>query len=309
MGLESNNERKTFINYAVWLGIGFLDYVNTSIIYLGRLTPALLEVFNRTLQYVFFPLYAINTAAYVVLAAINLKYDRSKKTGGIKKENVARLAVSILSMLLVGAAVIGSLAFSAAMGTAAMFLFGANLAITGVFNFAGAIYHFRKYFQKKRLLKNVSLSETERLELEENRDAHFTTAVSYVAVGGTIALIALAGALTMLGGFLPLASIGIVAGVIGAAFCIYALVKAIRQHRIEQAKEAELALEAEESLGTTAFLSRELGKQPGTILRHTDSEQDNAVNLYQQPSINEDYQPLLTNDALAVNSSESSPHL
>lgn len=235
------NKRNIFVSYMIWLGTGIFDYLNTSAIYIGYLTPVLTEIFKHTLSFVFFPIYAVNTIIYTGLSLSYVLYDREKKTNNIKKENVIRLAVSIASALIVTAGVIITLAFSATMGVFGTVLFAGNLAMNGIYNFCSGIYHLHEMHKLGKELQADNLSEKERHRITKKRDAQKASAISYFVVAGTLALIGLSGGLAVLGGFMPLAAIGITAGVIGAAFCVYGLIQAIREQKEKQQKDAQKA--------------------------------------------------------------------
>jgi len=238
---EAKNEKNVYVSYLIWLGTGIFDYLNTSAIYVGYLTPALSEIFKQTLAFVFFPIYAVNTLIYAALSLNYVLFDREKKTNNIKKENIIRLGVSIASALIVGVGVIGTLAFSATFGVFGTVLFAANLAMNGIFNFCSGIYHLHQMHKLGKELQANNLTDKQRNRINKKREAHKASAISYFIVAGTLALIGLSGGLAVLGGFMPLAAIGITAGVIGAAFCVYGLVKAIREHKQKLQKDAQKA--------------------------------------------------------------------
>lgn len=235
MSEGARNSRNSFINNVIWYVVGILDYLNTSAIYTGYVAPAMAQAFAQSLQFIFFPIYAINTAIYAILSVTNLLFDREQETNKLKKENIVRLIISMLSVAIVTTAVVGALAFSAVMGVASTFLFAANLAITGVYNFSAGFYHLYHFVVKGRQLKDPLLSAEDRERITDERKAHFGSMAGYFVVGATIAMVALAGALAVLGGFLPLAGIGIAAGVIGALFCAYALYRKVKETREKNA--------------------------------------------------------------------------
>lgn len=225
MAQENSNSKKTSINNLIWYAVGIFDYLNTTAIYISYLTPVMKEFLFRTLQYVFFPIYAANTIIYAVLGLTNLLFDRDRDSGKLKTENIIRLAVNTLSAVLVTTAVIGTLAFAGVMGVASTFLFAANIVVSATYNFSGAGYHYYQYFKKGRTLKNPDLSEEEREILTHERVRHSQKGMGYLVIGATIAIIALGGALAVLGGFLPLAGIGVAAALIGVGFCVYAIAR------------------------------------------------------------------------------------
>lgn len=244
MANNTLNADKIATNNNIWYGVAIFDYLNTSGIYVGYLTPFLLEIFKRVLQNIFFPLYAAATLVYLALGIRHLLLDRVPATGGFKKENIVRVAVNAFSALVVTAAVVTTLAFSAVVGVASTVLFAANLGVTGIYNFACAGYFLHRYIKKGQELQNPALSPEERTKLEEDRRIAGGKSIGYLVVGATIVMVGVAGALALLGGILPLAAIGVAAGVIGAAFCIYAIVKG-SQERKRKAAEAESSLTGE----------------------------------------------------------------
>lgn len=262
MADNTSNAAKIEINNNIWYGVGVFDYLNTSGIYAGYLTPFLLEVFKRVLQNIFFPLYAAATIVYMVLGIRHLLLDREPVTGNFKKENILRVAVNVLSAALVTAAVVTTLAFSAVVGVASTVLFAANLGITGIYNFACSAYFLHRYRQKGKELENPALTPEERTKLEEDRKIARGKAIGYLVVGATIVMVGVAGALALLGGILPLAALGVAAGLIGAGFCIYALVKASRE---KKQKELEASLDQHSNVArndSTSKLLQEFEKVP-----------------------------------------------
>jgi hypothetical protein len=256
-----------FINDTIWYGVSIVDSFNTSGIYSGYVTIALLNIFRETLQFIFFPIYAINALIYAVLSIPNLLLDRHEKTHQLKTEHIIRLAISLLSATIVGIAVIGSLFFAAAMGIATTFLFAANFALTGIYNFIGAGYHFAHFVMKGKLLKNPDLSQEDRERLVVERQKHFGSMIGYFVTGVTVAMCALAASLAILGGFLPLAGIGIAAGVLSAGFSIFALVKTIQRRKAALKEQAEEA-KSKKDLGEDNSLEvkEEVRQQPNSTL-------------------------------------------
>lgn len=251
--------RKFFIN-TTWATVGFFDYLNTGAIYTGYLTPALMQLYAQSLQFIFFPFYAMNAAIYAALALAYLLIDRDKKTNKIKKEHLIRFVVNTLSLCIVTAAVLGTLVFTAAMGIATTLLFAFNLTLTGFYNIFGAAYHFYQYSKKGRELAKFHEFDPVAGQLMKERAAHKISGINYLLVGATIILVALAGGLAVLGGFLPLASLGIVAGVIGAGFCAFGIYATIARE-MEKRKKYE-ALKKYDDVG---LVSGRKGSTPGIL--------------------------------------------
>lgn len=262
MAEDVSSKKKLFVSDTIWYVTGIADYINTCGIYTGYLTVALMEIFKSTLQYIFFPIYAVHSLIYTALAAVNMHLDRKKKTGNIKGENLIRLIINSVSSLLILAAVIGTCVSSAAIGIAGTALFALNLGITGVYNFVGGFYHLYKYVQHGRHLNDPTLTPADREHLQEKRKVHIGKMIGYFVVGITTAMIALAGALAILGGWLPLAAIGIAAGVIGMSFSAYAMYKHVQKGDSDKApagddKQADMddKKEAKDTLGIQRQLS------------------------------------------------------
>lgn len=282
MADNTNNAAKIDINNNIWYGVGVFDYLNTSGIYVGYLTPFLLEIFKRVLQNIFFPLYAAATIVYMVLGIRHMLLDRVPVTGKLKKENILRVAVNVFSALVVTAAVVTTLAFSAVVGVASTVLFAANLGVTGIYNFACSAYFLHRYRQKGKELENPALTPEERNKLEEDRKIARGKAIGYLVVGATIVMVGVAGALALLGGILPLAALGVAAGLIGAGFCIYALVKAAREKKQkEQEASSDQQLIAARSDSTSKLL-QEFEKEPA---KKNSEVEDKVKELDQKPAL------------------------
>lgn len=237
---KMDKEQNIYVSWMIWLVTGIVDYLNTSAIYIGYLTPALAEVLKQTLQFIFFPIYALNTAIYAALSINNVIVDRDPKTNKVKPENIVRMSVNLASVALVTTAVIGTLAFSSVMGVACTFLFAINVGMTAIFNIAGAGYHFYHMAKQNRELKAGNLSAEDQTRVTTERDAHRSSAISYTAVAATICMLGLAGVLAVLGGIMPLAAIGIAAGLFGTGFCIYGIVKTVRNRKQAQNEKVEV---------------------------------------------------------------------
>lgn len=260
MANKTDTEKNIYVSWLIWLFTGIVDYLNTSAIYIAYLTPALAEVFKQTLQYIFFPIYALNTAIYAALAINNVIVDRDPKTNKVKPENVVRLSVNLTSVAIVTTAVVGTLAFASVMGVACTFLFAINIGLTAIFNFSGAAYHFYHVVKQGRELKAGNLSTEDTTRITAERTAHRSSAISYTAVATTICLVGLAGALAVLGGMMPLAAIGIVAGLFGAGFCIYGIVKTVRNRKQAEKDKADAA--AHPASDSTHEVMRKLKSAP-----------------------------------------------
>lgn len=259
-------ERNIFVNDTIWYSVSMLDSANTSGIYSGYVTAALLQAFQQSLQFIFFPIYAINAFFYVILSLTNMLMDRHEKSNKLKKENVIRLVISGLSATLVAIAVIGSLLV---IGLATTLLFAANFALTGIYNFIGAGYHLYHYLKKGRRLTNDYLEQDERERLVKERQMHFGSMLGYFITGVTVAMCALAASLAILGGFLPLAGIGIAAGVLGFGFSAFALYKTIRRHIATNKQNAAYEAEKKDVAPNDTFPINVLHRQ--TERSHTNS--------------------------------------
>lgn len=305
MTKKMDKEKNIYVSWMIWLSTGVVDYLNTSAIYIGYLTPALAEVLKQTLQYVFFPIYALNTAIYAALAINNVIVDRDPKTNNVKKENVVRMSVNLTSVALVTTAVIGTLAFPAVMGVACTFLFAINIGMTAIFNFAGAAYHFYHVVKQGRELKAGNLSAEDTTRITAEKTAHRSSAISYTAVATTICLVGLAGVLAVLGGFLPLAAIGVAAGLFGTAFCIYGIVKTVRNNKKAHQATAEQNADQPDS---THKVMRKLNSAPALSQRQKEinlisGTVDAIENIFHRHKIEgkqEETQPLLAKDTLRL---------
>ena len=292
MAQENSNSKKTSLNNLIWYSVGIFDYLNTTAIYISYLTPVMKEVLFRTLQYIFFPIYAANTIIYAVLGLTNLLFDRDRDNGKLKTENIIRLVVNTLSAVLVTTAVIGTLAFAGVMGVASTFLFAANIVVSTTYNFSGAGYHFYQYFKKGRMLKNPELSEQEREILTHERTMHSQKGMGYLVIGATIAIIALGGALAVLGGFLPLAGIGVAAALIGVGFCIYAIARKFHDDKQKkQLVQVDDEPQSRLSPGDTSNIFQKLWKGVGN--GNTNSARLDGARIDLQARCSEEKRPLL----------------
>jgi|GEM_PF-4617401 len=233
MAAKSNQSKNEYFTYLTWFGTGILDYLNTCGYYISYLTPALLQVFRQTWQFIFFPIYALDTVIYAALAFNTLLTDRDPDTKNIKTENLLRFLMNLTTAILVITAAVLSLAFAASLGFASTIIFAINLGLTGCYNLLAAGYHFYRYAIKKE-------------------QDHLATAISHLVIGTTIALFSIAGGLVVFGGWMPCASIGIVGGVIGAAFCTYGFIKLITDHmKKDQTRVVHVSTEKTSTRSTT----------------------------------------------------------
>ena len=256
--MAKDKSTNTFVSNVIWYVVGFIDYLNTTGIYTGYLTEAALAASKSTLQNVFFPIYAANTLVYFALSLNNLLHDRHKKDGTIKAENLVRFIINSLSVLLVCGAVVCTLAFAAYVGVAATYLFALNLALTGVFNFIGAGYHFYQYNKLGKILQDPALTPDAKQHIEEKRSKEVGRSLGYLVVGVTTGMAALAGALALLGGFLPLAAIGVIACVIGISFSVYAYHCELRAKREQIAASINGASQPAPEESSTTVVQKKL---------------------------------------------------
>ena len=260
---EAKRATKLYRILVFWLGAGVADYLCGVGIYLGSylsfLIPAATETAKFASQVIFFPVSATASTIYAVLAWRTAFLDRNNKTQQFKNEHLIRAAVSTMSALLIVPAVIVGIVMASSIGMITAAIYGVNLGITGIYNFLGTGYHFYHAWKKKDALRALDQSfakldannsdpvieqqkndlEQKRVQLREEISAHMSSGKSHLAVGATTLLIAIAGAVAVLGGYAPFAVLGIVASVIGAAFFTYALtVEVVKRHQAAKAEKA-----------------------------------------------------------------------
>jgi hypothetical protein len=204
--------------------VGLIDYCNSTAVYISNITPALRIIFQESLRFIFLPIYAGASLLYTVFALAQLFIDRDEKNN-IKKRHILSFAMNVISSCLIVTAVIGTLAFAGTLGVAFPFLLGANLCLTGAYNFVSAAYYFYQAYQKENLAKQptTSLEDYNTLINEAKKDRDL--AKIRCIIGITVVCFITAGALILLTGILPFAAIGILGTTIGIAACLYGLHK------------------------------------------------------------------------------------
>jgi hypothetical protein len=267
--------------------IGLIDYCNSTAIYISNITPALRIVFQESLRFIFLPIYAAASLLYTGFALAQLLIDRDEKNH-IKKRHALSLTINFISSCLIVTAVVGGLAFAATFGIAFPFLLGANLCLTGTYNFASAAYYFYQAHQKEKLAKQLTASpkEHERLINEAKKDRDL--AKMRCIVGITVVLFMTAGALIVFTGILPFAAIGILGTTIGIIACLYGLHKTwqnaqnndninpaypFNQTAVKLAGEKHNKVSANYNLSTTAATLNATGTSNPDILRRTTGQQ------------------------------------
>jgi hypothetical protein len=186
------------------------------------MTPELFLVFHQVLRFLFLPTSAALSLCHLGFALSQLIIDRDEKNH-IKTRHAVLLAVNFISSCLVIAIVIGTLAFATAFHPAFPFLVGANLILTGGYQFLTMAYLFYQAHQKEKLAKQATISAEQRETLlHEAKQERYIAKIRFL-FGVTVLFFAASTIAVLSTGILPLASIGLTGAVIGIALCLYGL--------------------------------------------------------------------------------------
>ncbi|OGT62430.1 MAG: hypothetical protein A3F14_03540 [Gammaproteobacteria bacterium RIFCSPHIGHO2_12_FULL_43_28] len=249
---ELRREKKIKQTHAMELGAIMLDMGTIASVF-ALFTKAFLQAFLEEMGKFF--LFPIAAAASLIRATLAWReaYLAKKKDGPI-----VRALVETAAAVAITGAVIGALAIPAIFAGIAPIIFTATFGLKSVWNTLSAVYYFGKSMATDQPEKKVEYRER----------AKASAMGALVGTLGTIAIGAV-----MVFGKVALAPIGIVAGVMGAAYAgykLYKTVSALSQRKAnaslsagpESSKEEKLGAEHDERLSSSARLSQQFDSKP-----------------------------------------------
>lgn len=237
--------RAAFKNQKAAVVVGAADSFNLAAIFSLFLSEETKTLLENTLRFALFPLAALGSGIQMVLAWRQAKIEEWKK-----KTTIGRAVIETLSFLAITTAVIGGLAGIAGFALAAPIIFVAVTGIKALFHFGAACLNVGKYLVSRDA---------------DKKSEYKALAVTHAVSGFSMALTAVAVGLVMIAAKPIYALLGLAAGLIGCAYCVYKGVTARPPVGSDKLHERLLpeGSESDSTLSTSAKLHKTVGPKPG----------------------------------------------
>jgi len=197
-------------NNTLWYGAGILDYLNVSAMYAMYATTALTALFLSTAIFVIYPIFFAFRLIDAYCCITNAIHEHNSK-GGVKAHNLVNAIVTALTVILVGAAVAGTIFGAPLLATV---MFGANLVLMAAFRIGVGAYEAGKASVAHRLHKDGE---------ESRKGVYKMRAFSQFYMAMCLLMTASTGICISVLGLTVMWPLGVIGGVLGALLCAYGI--------------------------------------------------------------------------------------